>query len=176
VSALIAALVFGALIRQIVTYGVAPPFTPRYGPGMAAGILGGLAAGVVVGGLKSVPSDLAAAASPGAVLARDRRAALTLGAADGFMTALLIGLIVSGGIGIGLAIGLGLSMRQTAWPSYRLTGMSLAMQRHLPWSLMRFLADAHQRGILRQAGAVYQFRHIELQHRLATRPPQPPRP
>jgi hypothetical protein len=41
---------------------------------------------------------------------------------------------------------------------------------------MRFLADAHQRGILRQAGAVYQFRHIELQHRLATRPPQPPRP
>jgi len=34
---------------------------------------------------------------------------------------------------------------------------------------MAFLADAHQRGVLRQAGAVYQFRHIELQHRLATR-------
>jgi len=26
-----------------------------------------------------------------------------------------------------------------------------------------------RRGILRQAGAVYQFRHIDLQHRLATR-------
>ena len=37
----------------------------------------------------------------------------------------------------------------------------------LPWQLMAFLADAHQRGVLRQAGAVYQFRHIELQHRLA---------
>ena len=36
----------------------------------------------------------------------------------------------------------------------------------MPWSFMKFLADAHQRGILRQAGAVYQFRHIELQHRL----------
>ena len=35
---------------------------------------------------------------------------------------------------------------------------------------MSFLADAHRRGVLRQAGAVYQFRHIELQHRLATRP------
>jgi hypothetical protein len=35
---------------------------------------------------------------------------------------------------------------------------------------MGFLADAHRRGVLRQAGAVYQFRHIELQHRLATRP------
>jgi hypothetical protein len=34
---------------------------------------------------------------------------------------------------------------------------------------MGFLADAHQRGVLRQAGAVYQFRHIELQHRLANR-------
>ncbi len=31
------------------------------------------------------------------------------------------------------------------------------------------IADAHQRGVLRQAGAVYQFRHIELQHRLANR-------
>jgi hypothetical protein len=34
---------------------------------------------------------------------------------------------------------------------------------------MSFLADAHRRGVLRQVGAVYQFRHIELQHRLANR-------
>ena len=34
---------------------------------------------------------------------------------------------------------------------------------------MSFLADAHRRGVLRQAGAFYQFRHIELQHRLANR-------
>jgi hypothetical protein len=33
---------------------------------------------------------------------------------------------------------------------------------------MDFLADAHRRGILRQTGAVYQFRHIKLQHWLAT--------
>ncbi len=49
----------------------------------------------------------------------------------------------------------------------------LALRRQLPWPLMDFLADAHQRGVLRQAGAVYQFRHIELQHRLATRDTQP---
>ena len=35
---------------------------------------------------------------------------------------------------------------------------------------MRFLKDAHRRGVLRQEGAVYQFRHIELQHRLANAP------
>jgi hypothetical protein len=35
---------------------------------------------------------------------------------------------------------------------------------------MDFLDDAHRRrGVLRQAGAVYQFRHIELQHRLSNR-------
>jgi hypothetical protein len=27
--------------------------------------------------------------------------------------------------------------------------------------------DAYRRGVLRQAGAVYQFRHIRLQHHLA---------
>ena len=32
---------------------------------------------------------------------------------------------------------------------------------------MSFLADAHRPGIVRQAGAIYQFRHIELQRRLA---------
>ena len=39
---------------------------------------------------------------------------------------------------------------------------------------MDFLTDAHKRGVLRQAGAVYQFRHVELQHRLATKAQPPP--
>jgi hypothetical protein len=37
----------------------------------------------------------------------------------------------------------------------------------LPLRLMRFLDDAHRRGVLRQVGAVYQFRHARLQDRLA---------
>ena len=45
----------------------------------------------------------------------------------------------------------------------------LALHHRLPWLLMSFLADVHRRGVLRQAGAIYQFRHIELQRRLATR-------
>jgi hypothetical protein len=44
----------------------------------------------------------------------------------------------------------------------------LALRGRLPWRLMRFLADAHvHRGVLRQAGAFYQFRHAELQRHLA---------
>lgn len=34
---------------------------------------------------------------------------------------------------------------------------------------MAFLSDAHERrGVLRQAGDVYQFRHIDLQRHLAS--------
>jgi hypothetical protein len=40
---------------------------------------------------------------------------------------------------------------------------------------MTFLRDAHeQRGVLRQVGAVYQFRHINLQRHLAQQPWPPP--
>lgn len=50
----------------------------------------------------------------------------------------------------------------------------LFMRRRAPWRLMSFLADAHRRGVLRQVGAVYNFRHIRLQDRLAARHPLPP--
>jgi hypothetical protein len=36
-----------------------------------------------------------------------------------------------------------------------------------PWRLMRFLDEAHRRGVLRQVGPVYQFRHAYLQEALA---------
>ncbi|MFI6849586.1 hypothetical protein ACIBJD_34105 [Kitasatospora sp. NPDC050467] len=37
----------------------------------------------------------------------------------------------------------------------------------LPWDVPGLLDDAHRRGILRQAGMVYRFRHLTLQQRLA---------
>jgi len=44
--------------------------------------------------------------------------------------------------------------------------------RRMPWRMMPFLADAHRRGVLRQVGAVYEFRHIRLQERLADMHPR----
>ena len=134
-------------------------------------------------GLKSVPSNLALAASPQIVLARDRRAALTiwLGVALGFgflgvaLTFLKFAhgsprwVWVAACLALGFAFGLAICIREMAWPLYWLTQGRLALKHELPWSLMGFLDDAHQRGVLRQAGANYQFRHIELQRRLATR-------
>ena len=145
------------------------------GLGLSASYIGGLG-----GGLAASPGDPAAAVSPRAVLARDQRAMLFLMLTAGLGIGLAVGFAAwlrfgpAGGLGLGLAVGLvsGLlvSGTQTAWPSYMLTVGWLAVGHRLPRSLMSFLADAHQRGVLRQAGAVYQFRHIDLQHRLATRP------
>ena len=43
--------------------------------------------------------------------------------------------------------------------------------RRSPWRVVSFLEDARRRGVLRQVGAVYQFRHIRLQERLASNHP-----
>jgi hypothetical protein len=147
-------------------------------PGAVFGYLGALVGGLG-GGLEAKPSDLARVTSCTAVLARDRKVALLYllvsGIALGLVGGFLFGLVreltlgVVGGLAAGLVLGFGLSAARTAWPSYVLARVELALRHLLPWSLMDFLADAHRRGVLRQAGAVYQFRHIELQHRLATR-------
>ncbi|WJK33049.1 tetratricopeptide repeat protein [Solwaraspora sp. WMMA2065] len=53
------------------------------------------------------------------------------------------------------------------WTLFRLTHARLALYGWLPWRLQHFLAGAHYRGVLRQAGPVYQFRHAIFQDHLA---------
>jgi len=55
------------------------------------------------------------------------------------------------------------------WTGYQLVRASHAIRGRLPWRLAAFLTYAHQKGVLRQVGAVYQFRHARLQDRLAER-------
>ena len=156
------------------TYGLSSGPTAGIVYGPAAGLAVGAAVGLAVG-LEGVPLDLTATASPIDVLGRDRRAAIVIGLGVGLGIGLgaglgfspLIGSLV--GIAAGLGFGLIVSMLKTAWPSYTMLRSWLALRRRLPWTLMGFLDDAHRRGILRQMGMVYQFRHIELQHQLAKR-------
>jgi hypothetical protein len=157
--------------------------------GFGIAVVAGVGAWLVAQG--GAPLDISSAASPPGVLARDRRVAIVGGvaAAAGIVAAfVLLGIIivvskhdtvVAGvqlGVGYGAwagpAIGIGVSLT-AAWPYYFVARVLLALHRRLPWPLMAFLADAHTRGVLRQVGAVYQFRHIELQHRLATRAASP---
>jgi NACHT domain len=149
--------------------------------GLAFGIMAGIA-GCIAGGLGGTPADPAAAISPRAVLIRDRRTFLGVGLATGLLAGLVTKIMagVDPGLGRGVAlwivsVGLGLSAAlvaasiQATWGTYTITRCWLALRHRLPWRLMGFLADAHERGVLRQAGAFYQFRHSELQDYLATR-------
>ncbi|MEV6348189.1 hypothetical protein [Actinoplanes sp. NPDC051851] len=69
------------------------------------------------------------------------------------------------------AITIGLLVLLThAWPRYLAVRLVLALRRQLPWDLPRFLAYARDRGLLRESGGMYQFRHVRLQERLAGRP------
>ena len=143
---------------------------------------------------ESAPLDLGQAGTPREVLVRDRRATLVLsawfGLAAGLVVALLALLVTTPkhmhgflpGLAFGIALGLMLGMIFLAvhgliyvfsvrWPHFELARAWLALRGRVPWSLLLFLADAHRRGVLRQTGAVYQFRHIALQRRLAARPP-----
>ncbi len=146
--------------------------------GFRFGLAAGLAAGLgieLMAGIEGVPPDLGEAVNPRAVLRRDREIMLVLTPLVGLPLGLVAGLLfgLTGGLwlGLGLAslLGLAVAASETRWMSYQLTRTWLATRHRLPWPLMGFFADAHRRGVLRQAGAVYQFRHIELQHRLANR-------
>ncbi|MFG1606760.1 hypothetical protein [Actinoplanes sp. NPDC049265] len=53
-----------------------------------------------------------------------------------------------------------------AWPRFVLARVVLAGRGLLPLRLPAFLDDARDRGVLRLAGGVYQFRHVRLQERL----------
>lgn len=58
----------------------------------------------------------------------------------------------------------------SAWGRFTLARWWLASTGRLPLRLTEFLADAHRRGVLRQTGGLYRFRHIELQRSLAAGP------
>ncbi len=84
---------------------------------------------------------------------------------DGFADGLLFGLVVG-------MVRLGLS----SWGRWLIfSRLWLPVTRRLPWRPKRFLEDAYRRGVLRQAGAVYQFRHAQLRDHLARRYRNQPR-
>jgi hypothetical protein len=79
---------------------------------------------------------------------------------DGIVPAVVVG------VGYGLADRL-MGLTTSVWGRYLITKTWAALSGDVPARLMLFLDDAHQRGVLRRAGAVYQFRHARLQQHLA---------
>jgi hypothetical protein len=166
-------------------------FSSAYG--IAIGLILGIA-----GGIERSPADITMTVGPTRLLAKDRSVyllgnvafgipfglavALAARFADrlgdrlplGLVTALTIvaGLTVGGAFGLAVRITdvLGSWQMPTGWGVFVITRLYHALRGQLPWKLMDFLDDAHQRGVLRQVGTAYQFRHVDLQNHLANRP------
>ena len=164
------------------------------GSGVAFGLLLGSAFGITVGvalGLSTglidglsvwldVPADVTRARSPMSTRRDDRRASIArsvvVGVTIGVTSGIAFGLAEGPGKGVlyGIAFGAAYAaadayfgLISTVSGRYVIARTWLALAGRLPWHLMAFLDDAHEHGVLRRAGAVYQFRHTRLQERLA---------
>jgi len=162
--------------------GVVAGILTRSAYGLLTCVLVGLSFGLV-DGLNvwlDVSTDVTQARSPRSTRRAERTAALarsvTVGLTIAATTALAFGVAygtrsavihaLTFGIGYGLAdryAGLG----PTVWGRYLVAKAWLALNGRLPWRLMAFLDDAHRHGLLRRAGAAYQFRHLRLQEHLS---------
>ncbi|MFE9825471.1 NACHT domain-containing protein [Streptomyces sp. NPDC005791] len=66
-----------------------------------------------------------------------------------------------------------LGASSSAWCGFGASGVWLWGAGKLPWNVLGLLGEAHRLGVLRQSGAVYQFRHSRLQERLAAQAGEP---
>lgn len=146
--------------------------------GLALGLLWGLVWGVMA--TFETPVDISSAASPMDLLNTNRRAVAVQAWMFGLVTFVgytamagvrhgpRLGLVY--GLSYGLVLGLAVSLcaaSLTAWGAWMVFArVWLPANGRLPWSLPEFLEDAYRRGVLRRAGAVYQFRHARLQDHL----------
>ena len=144
--------------------------------GLFGGLASGLAFGIwaaLLGGFMDVAwyPDGASVLTPRGSWRNDMKFAVVLGLMLGLMGGTLVGLKVGPAAGLVASLAviplLGLTSSAALWSS--ITAAQLARRWHTPVRLMRFLDDAHARGVLRTVGPVYQFRHASLQDRLATK-------
>ena len=164
--------------------------TARAGSGFIVGFVVGIVFGLVVGlvlavrGLWATPIAVSPSASAAATYRADLRtsviAGLMAGLAGGLAAGLAAGLEFGPAFGFEAAVVFGLGAGLPIWllgaqvPLVKLAELVLACQGSGRVHFLRLLEEAFSRQVLRQAGAVYQFRHAALQDRLAETYSQPP--
>jgi transcriptional regulator with XRE-family HTH domain len=150
--------------------------------GAGLGTLTGLGWGLMAG--LEAPVDIRSTVSPADLLRTNRATVvvqflaggLVLGLAHLLVLTLALGHVVPAALVLDLVlgpvIGLALGTSLTAWGQWVVFArVWLPLTGRLPSSIGTFLDDACSRGVLRQVGAVYQFRHARLQTHLRTATP-----
>jgi len=193
--ALVVGLEVGAFL------GLAVGFRHGTDAGINYGVLAALLVGPPVGVIELLVQNLTCmahepdAVTPRSSLAADRAATLlhasvpviafgpTYGLVVGMLTGPRNGLTVTLIVGAGAAV---VGTIFTGLPAERLPGAGLqwvpftiartwlAARRRTPFRLLRFLEDARARGVLRQTGAAYQFRHARVREHLTAIPTAAP--
>lgn len=182
VYGIVIGLVWLVGVRQPVHIGLALYFALVVGPPTAL-VIG-------LGTWFEAPLEVRSTVRPADLLRTNRRAMLAqalwfapvLGLAVALNSRAVVGLVggllgetewdLSGGLATAitgmLSGGVAYVLSLTAWGHwFVLARVWLPLTGRLPWALPTFLDDAHERGVLRQAGAVYQFRHDRLKDHLA---------
>lgn len=148
-------LLIGLLLR-FTKWGAFPAQINTTIGGRAGDLVSGLRVGFLVGLRVGLPFGLFAAA----LWSDNLLNTLVLGLGTWILVVVVVGLMV------GLVVGLRVGLLNTSWGGFAIARVWLALRRRLPLRVMAFLDDAHRRGVLRQVGAAYQFRHARLQHHL----------
>lgn len=156
--------------------------------GLAVGFVFGLVVGLVLGvrGLWWTPVASSPSASAIGTYRADRRTAVITGVMVGLAGGLTAGLAAGFEFGpmfgfetavvFGLAAGLAIGPITAQVPLMKMAEVVLICQGSGRVNFARLLEDALSRQVLRQAGAVYQFRHAALQDYLAAMNSQQPIP
>ncbi|MGB7798405.1 MAG: trypsin-like peptidase domain-containing protein [Pseudonocardiaceae bacterium] len=145
--------------------------------GLVVGLTSGLAFGVISGDVAILVGALVGAVAGGILGGRlFGRVGACMFALSGITGGLVFDPTDTGshailgpasGVTLGLAFGC-VSVLSRAWGAYTVSQIWLSLRGDQPWRLMRFLDDAHRRGVLRQSGAMYQFRHARVQDHLTS--------
>jgi hypothetical protein len=134
--------------------------------GLAVGVVFALAAWVFVGLFQ--PSKNKLEVNPRALLDRDRAGCLTVAVTAGVAFAVVFGVALGPLLGV-VAFGsltITVALTVSMWAAFNVSRIWLACTGMLPVQIMSFLHEAHCRGVLRQVGGSYQFRHAELKEAL----------
>jgi len=177
------AVALGVGLGAALAAGLESGSTTRAGSGFIVGFVVGFVFGLVVGlvlalrGLWATPIAVSPSASAAGTYRADFRtsviAGLMVGLAGGLAAGLAAGLEFGPAFGFEAAVVFGLGAGLPIWllaaqvPLVKLTELVLACQGSGRVHFLHLLEEAFSRQVLRQAGAVYQFRHAALQDRLA---------
>ncbi|MFI1376119.1 NACHT domain-containing protein [Streptomyces longwoodensis] len=142
--------------------------TVSYREWLLLGVCIGLA--FAIGSAVHVPTPLDTVVTPRSLLRSNRQLALFQMIAGGASYGLVVAVLMDRAAGLvcGAAVGVAVGIGGYAWGRWLVVvRLWLPMRGQLPWRIWAFLDDAHERGVLRQAGAAYVFRHARIQEALA---------